>query len=57
VSERFLIMQDIPTFIYEQRGIRISLSSLEKLCSPAVNEGPPLASYCRRPLRRCGSIV
>jgi hypothetical protein len=58
VSERLLLMQDIPAFIYEQRGVRISLSSLEKLCAPSVNEGPPVALYWgRRPLRRPADVL
>jgi hypothetical protein len=58
VNERYLMLKDIPAFLYEQRGIRISLSTLEKLCAPACNEGPPVASYWgRRPLRRPDDVL
>jgi|EndMetStandDraft_8_1072994.scaffolds.fasta_scaffold1019351_2 hypothetical protein len=41
---RYLMLSDIPEFLREQRGFRISQSTLQKLTSPACNQGPPVSS-------------
>ncbi|SRR6266700_2066121 len=57
-EEKLLVIQDIPQFIYERRGIRLALSTLEKCCAPSRNEGPPVAKYWgKRPLRRPSDIL
>jgi hypothetical protein len=45
VNERVLLRKDVPAFIKERRGVEITQSQLDKLCSPAINKGPPTAGY------------
>jgi hypothetical protein len=45
VSEVYLTLHDIPMFLREKTGIKISYSTLSKWCSPAINKGPQPFGY------------
>ena len=57
-DEKYLMLQDLSEFIRERRGIRVALSSLEKMVAPANGSGPPVASrWGRRPLFRPADVL
>jgi hypothetical protein len=50
-SEPLLTLGEIAPFIKETTGIPIGVSTVEKLASPAINDGPKPACYIgKRPL-------
>ena len=57
-DQKYLMLQDLPAFLHEHRGIRVALSSLEKMVAPANGSGPPVASrWGRRPLFRPAAVL
>jgi hypothetical protein len=48
---RLLTRQQLAVFLREEKGFPIGKSTLNKLCSPAINQGPrACAMWGRRPL-------
>lgn len=46
-----LTQRELAAFIRAQTGIPLTHSTIQKLCSPAIGDGPPTAMwYGRRPL-------
>lgn len=57
-DEPHLLTADIPQFLRERRGIKVSLSSLQKLVAPSVDQGPPIAArWGRRALFRREDVL
>jgi hypothetical protein len=45
---RYLMLRDVPEYLWEQRGFRISHSTLQKLSAPGCSQGPPVAGHWGR---------
>ena len=57
-SEPLLTLGEIAPFIKHTMGIPFGLSTIEKLCSPAISDGPKPAFYVgKRPLFRPADVV
>ncbi len=56
-EKEFLLQQDIGPFL-RALGYAYSNSEINRLCSPAVNQGPPVAlRYGSRPLRTPHDVI
>jgi hypothetical protein len=56
-EKAFLFQQDIGPFL-QALGYAYSTSEINRLCSPAVNEGPPIALWNGpRPLRTPDDVI
>jgi hypothetical protein len=50
-DEKYLFFDQLPAFLEEQTGLRLSKPTLWKICSPGVGTGPkPAAYWGRRPV-------
>jgi len=57
-SEPLLTLGEIAPFIKQTTGIPFGQSTVEKLCSPAISDGPKPAFYVgKRPLFRPADVV
>jgi len=58
LSEPLLTLGEIAPFIKQTTGIPFGLSTIEKLCSPAISDGPKPACYVgKRPLYERGEVL
>jgi hypothetical protein len=58
VSEQFLHTQDVPAFLREHVGIKISVSTVYKRFMPSSGEGPKPAGYWSgRPVYRPSDVL
>jgi hypothetical protein len=56
-EKEFLFQEDIAPFL-RSLGYAYSISQINKLCAPAVNEGPPVALWHGpRPLRHPDDVI
>jgi hypothetical protein len=56
--EQFLHVRDIPDFLYEQMGVRITVSTLHKKLMPSLGTGPkPAGRWGGRPIFRPADIL
>jgi hypothetical protein len=44
-DERYLFIDELPAFLLEQKGLRLSLPTLHKMTSPGIGTGPPSAGF------------
>jgi hypothetical protein len=44
-DEKFLFIDELPAFLLEQMGLRLSTPTLHKMTSPGVGLGPPSAGH------------
>jgi hypothetical protein len=57
-DEPFLTLGELAEYIKRVTGIRFGPSTMEKLCSPAINDGPKPACYIgKRPLFKPADVV
>jgi hypothetical protein len=57
-SERFLMVSDLRDFIFEQTGIRIAPTTIEKLSAPGRADSIPVdAFWGKRPLRKPSTVL
>jgi hypothetical protein len=42
---KYIVRKEIAPFLREHLGIPISTSTVDKLCAPSVNQGPPVATW------------
>jgi hypothetical protein len=57
-TEQYLHVADIPAFLYQQMGIRISVSTLHKKLMPSLGTGPkPAGRWGGRPIFRPADIL
>lgn len=56
--EQYLHTHDVPAFLRERMGIKLSLSSVHKYFMPSLGSGPPVAGrWGGRPLYRPADIL
>jgi hypothetical protein len=57
VTKKYLTQTEIGPFLRE-RGFPYGNSTINKLCSPAINQGPPIDAYLgKRPLRTPEKVI
>ena len=57
-DQEFLTMTRVPVFIWERRGLKISLSTVHKLWSPSRGEGPaPDGHWGRQPIYKPTTVL
>jgi hypothetical protein len=57
IIKRYLVQTEIGAFL-RARGYPYGDSTIQKYCSPAINEGPPVAAWQgRRPLRTPNDVI
>jgi hypothetical protein len=44
-NEKFLFIDELPAFLLQEMGLRLSKPTLHKLTSPGINTGPPSAGF------------
>jgi hypothetical protein len=44
-DEKYLFIDDLPAFLLEQMGLRLSLPTLHKMTSPGIANGPPSVGF------------
>jgi hypothetical protein len=55
--KKYLVQTEIAAFLRE-RGYPYGNSTIQKYCSPAINEGPPIAVWQgKRPLRTPEDVI
>ena len=56
--QEYLTMTRIPAFIWERRGLKISLSTIHKLWSPSRGKGPqPDGHWGKQPIYKPTTVL
>jgi hypothetical protein len=57
-DEKFLFFDQLPAFLERETGLRLSVPTLHKICSPGIATGPrPAAFWGRRPVFKPSTVL